>query len=105
MAEEQKDMLIRQIQNMARGLGKFMGTKEIKDIMKFEEDSQGDLADEDLESIILVAKLEEIAFEEQLSVEELSQELNISIDRVEELMNYVSFATPEELQSLYQFVE
>lgn len=82
-----------------------MGIKEIKEFIFSDEDEQGDLTDKELESIVLVAKVDIISANAQLSPHHSSVKLDISIERLAELASNNRFATDEELKKLNQFVE
>ena len=42
---EEKDFLMKQIKNIAKGLGKFLGVKEIEDIIFMDENQARELND------------------------------------------------------------
>lgn len=101
---EDQDFLIRQIKTMVKGLGKFMGLEQIKEILNLNEAQQEMLTDEGFESIIVMTKVENIAQQTQLSTTDLAQELDIPIERLEDLLNNKEYANSDELAKLNAFI-
>lgn len=97
---QDEDFLIRQIKSIAKGLGKFMGKEQIKEILNFTEDEQGLLADDEFETIIVMTIIETIIYNAQMSFSDLSNELDIEIDRLRNLMNNKEYASANELDHL-----
>lgn len=100
---QDEDFLIRQIKSIAKGLGKFMGKEQIKEILNFTEDEQGLLADDEFETIIVMTKIETIIYNAQMSFSDLSNELDIEIDRLRNLMNNKEYASANELDQMNAF--
>lgn len=105
MGLEDKDFIIRQVQQLAEGVGKFLGKESIKELINYDQTQEGALSDDDIESILLMTNIKEIQESEQLSHKEVAGELNISETDLEDLYNSERFATPSELMALRDFVE
>lgn len=102
---EERDYIMRQIQQMVKGLGKFMGLEQIKEILQLSETQQAVILDEELESIILMSKVELIAKNAAYSDKQLATHLEISKKRLKFFRNNESYATSEERQRLSQFIK
>lgn len=89
---------------MVRGLGKFMGLEQIKELLQLTDDQQGDITDLELETIITVSKLEIILANKENSLNHLISEININSDRIKMIMDYQSIATQDELDQLNRFI-
>lgn len=101
---EENDYIMRQIKSMVRGLGKFMGLEQIKDILQINVEQQGTITDDELETIIVISKLEIIMPNKDLGIDEMAKEVNISSERMNQLINENFVATKEELTQLNQFI-
>lgn len=99
---QDQDFLIRQIKSMAKGLGKFMGKEQIKEVLNLDE--QGMLADDEFESILVMSKIESILYNAQLSFADLSEALDIKTDRLRDLINNKDYASPDELRQMKTFI-
>ena len=105
MGLEDKDFIIRQVQQLAEGVGKFLGKESIKELINYDQTQDGALSDDDIESILLMTNIKEIQESEQLSNKEVARELNISETDLEDLYNSERFATSSGLIALRDFVE
>lgn len=101
---EEKDFLMKQIKNIAKGLGKFLGVEEIKDIIFMDENQSRALNDRELESIVAVAKLESIHINSGFSNEDLASQLNLAADRLQELFQNEDTATFDEISKINEFI-
>lgn len=102
---EEKDFLMKQIKNIAKGLGKFLGVKEIEDIIFMDENHARELNDRELESIVVVAKLESIHINSEYSLEEFAAELDSTVSRLEELFENEDDASFDEIEKINQFID
>lgn len=102
---EDQDFLIRQIKTMVKGLGKFMGLEQIKEILNLNEAQQEMLTGESFESIVVMTKVENIAHQAQLSIDDLSRQLDIPNDRLHDLLDNEEYATSDELTRLNIFID
>ena len=101
---DENDYIMNQIKSMVRGLGKFMGLEQIKELLQLTDDQQGDITDLELETIITVSKLEIILTNKDNSLNYLISEMNINSDRIKMIMDYQSIATQDELDQLNRFI-
>ena len=101
---DENDYIMNQIKSMVRGLGKFMGLEQIKELLQLTDDQQGDITDLELETIITVSKLEIILANKDNSLNYLISEMNINSDRIKMIMDYQSIATQDELDQLNRFI-
>lgn len=60
MALEDKDFIVRQVQQLAEGIGKFLGKESIKELIKYDQSQDGALTDDEIETILLVVDVKEI---------------------------------------------
>lgn len=105
MALQDEDFIIRQVQQLAKGLGKFMGLEGIKDILQFEQSEDGELTDDQIETIVLMTHIEEIQTNKDLTLNALSQELRLKPEDINALYANERFATEEELERLRTYVD
>lgn len=105
IALEEKDFIMRQVKQLAEGMGKFLGLESIKEIINYDQAEEDKLSDDEIETIILMTNLQEIQKEKRLSNEEISKELGITEQDLEELYNSDRFAAPAELIEIRDFVE
>ena len=101
---DENDYIMSQIKSMVRGLGKFMGLEQIKELLQLTDDQQGDITDLELETIITVSKLDIILANKENSLNHLISEININSDRIKMIMDYQSIATQDELDQLNRFI-
>ena len=101
---DENDYIMNQIKSMVRGLGKFMGLEQIKELLQLTDDQQGDITDLELETIITVSKLEIILANKENSLNHLISEININSDRIKMIMDYQSIATQDELDQLNRYI-
>lgn len=105
MGLEDKDFIIRQVQQLAEGVGKFLGKESTKELINYDQSQEHALSDDDIETILLITNIKEIQESEQLSNKEVAKELGISENDLNDLYNSERFATPSELILLRDFVE
>ena len=101
---DENDYIMSQIKTMVRGLGKFMGLEQIKELLQLTDDQQGDITDLELETIITVSKLDIILANKENSLNHLISEININSDRIKMIMDYQSIATQDELDQLNRYI-
>ena len=101
---DENDYIMSQIKSMVRGLGKFMGLEQIKELLQLTDDQQGDITDLELETIITVSKLEIILANKDNSLNYLISEMNINIERIKMIMDHQSIATQDELDQLNRYI-
>ena len=101
---DENDYIMSQIKSMVRGLGKFMGLEQIKELLQLTDDQQGDITDLELETIITVSKLEIILTNKDNSLNYIISEMNINIERLKMIMDHQSIATQDELDQLNRYI-
>ena len=102
---DENDYIMKQIKSMVRGLGKFMGLEQIKELLQLSDDQQGTITDLELETIIVISKLEIIIANKEISIDELSDELMIDYERLNMLIANQIAATQKELDKLNNYIE
>lgn len=105
MGLEDKDFIIRQVQQLAEGVGKFLGKESIKEFINYDQTQEDALSDDDIESILLMTNIKEIQERKQLTNQGISRELGITENELDKLYNSERFATSSELIALRDFVE
>lgn len=101
---DENDYIMKQIKSMVRGLGKFMGLEQIKELLQLSEDQQGDITDLELETIIAISKLEVILSNKEDTNDALSDDTEIDSERLHRLLNHEVTATQEELEQLNDYI-
>lgn len=101
---EEDDYVIRQIKVMVKGLGKFMGLEQIKELLQLNDNQQESITDNELESIIAASKLEIIIVTKTITTEELADELNIGSNHLKKILDNEIVANEEELDQMNQFI-
>lgn len=102
---DENDYIMKQIKSMVRGLGKFMGLEQIKELLQLSGDQQGDITDLELETIIAISKMEIILADKDVSLDSLLDEIEINQERMKMLMNHETAATQEELDQLNNYIQ
>ena len=102
---DENDYIMKQIKGMVKGLGKFMGLEQIKELLQIDGDHQADITDLELETIISISKLEIIMTNKEVSVDELSKILMINDKHLSMLMSHEASATQEELDQLNNYIQ
>lgn len=101
---EENDYIMRQIKAMVRGLGKFMGLEQIKDLLQLSEDQQITMTDRELETIIAVSKIELILANSSVTINDLVIEANIDEEQLQKFLNTEVIASEQELNQLNNFI-
>lgn len=101
---EEKDFVIRQIKGIAKSLGKFMGLEQVKEVIDINEDQREAMSDDELETILAAAKIENILMDSELTIKKVSKQTDIHPDRLQELLNNETIATDDELTKLLGFI-
>lgn len=101
---DENDYIMKQIKSMVRGLGKFMGLEQIKDLLQLNDDQQGSITDLELESIITNSKLEIIISNKGISIDQLTEELDIEENQLRKIISHEVPATQDELTILNEYI-
>lgn len=99
MSYEEKDWILRQIKQIAKGLGQMLGRESIKEIVNLEISESEQLTDEELDDILLLLEVEEKE-KQPKQTEELT---GIKEDRLQELVKDYSLLTEEERMVLKKY--
>lgn len=102
---EESDYIMRQIKAMVRGLGKFMGLEQIKELLQLNEVQQESMSDLELETIIAVSKLELIMANKKISIQDLANELKLNVILITQLLNHELIAAQNQLDMLNNYIE
>lgn len=102
---DENDYIMKQIKGMVKGLGKFMGLEQIKELLQIDGDHQADITDLELETIISVSKLEIIMRNKEVSVGELSKDLMMEHECLNMLITHEAIATQEDLDQLNNYIQ
>lgn len=102
---EESDYIMRQIKAMVRGLGKFMGLEQIKELLQLNEVQQQSMSDLELETIIAVSKLELIMANKKISIQDLANELKLNVILITQLLNHELIAAQNQLDLLNYYIE
>ena len=104
MGLEDKDFILRQVQELAEGIGKFLGKDSIKELINYDQSQEGALSDEDIEAILLVSTIRDIQESEELSDEDIATAVGMTERDLDDLYNNERSATSIELEALRNFV-
>ena len=98
MSYEEKDWILRQIKQIATGLGRMLSRESVMEIVNLEASIADSLTNEELDDILLL-----IAAEDKLTVskEDIPR---VTQKRLNELMKDFSLLTVEERQLLLEYV-
>lgn len=105
MSIEDQDYIMRQVQLLAKGIGKFLDIFSIKQILMSEHRIEDQIADREIETIVYMTRLEEIQTSRNLTTEELSQEMGVNSTTLAQLFSNERVASNEELEKLIRYVE
>lgn len=105
MALEDKDFIIRQVQQLAEGIGKFLDKESIKELIHYDQSQDETLMDDEIEMILLITDVKEIQEVNKLSQKDIARELGITEMDLEKLYNHERFADSTELKAIQEFVD
>ena len=105
MALEDQDFIMQQIKLLAKGIGALLDIQSLKELLKLEFAVDDDLNDQEIESIIYTARVEELIEKKLLTDQELEEYLGVSSKRVSDLKTNQDLPTEDELQQLRALVE
>ncbi|MEG0679859.1 MAG: hypothetical protein RR439_08475 [Carnobacterium sp.] len=105
MALEDKDFIMRQVKQLAEGIGKFLGLESIKELINYDQSEEDILSDDEIEGIILITDVKEIQKKKKLSNKEIAKKLEITENDLNHLYNGERFTTPSELIEIRRFIE
>lgn len=103
MSLEDKDFIIRQIKQVAEGLGQFLSLNSVKEMVQYDDIEEDVLSDEEIEAILLMHNVRKVQQDKNLSDEALSKELGINNGDLINLENGEKHPTTTELTVLRSF--
>lgn len=104
MALEDKDFILRQIHQLAEGLGMMLSKNTLKELINYDQAESVKLSDDDIEGIILVVDAKQKAQALGLTEAGTAQQLGFSLAQWQALSQAGQLPTLQERQSLQQFV-
>ena len=105
MSYEEKDWIMRQIKQLAVGLGKMLGRDSLKEMINLELSASEKHTDEEIATIWLLVDEEEKIEIRQRKDEEISQKVGISRERLTDILIDYSLVTETEKKCLTEFIE
>lgn len=103
MAIEDKDFVMRQVKQMAKGIGKLLGKDALKEIIEMDQEVSG-LTEEEVDTILALEELQEIQAQHGLSSEHLIEEEILEQKAFEAIYQEKRSATREELDRLEAYI-
>jgi len=100
---EDKDFIVRQIKQIAEGLGQFLSLNSVKEMIQYDDTEEDVLSDEEIEAILLMHNVRKVQQDKNLSDEALSKELGINNGVLINLENGEKHPTTTELTVLRSF--
>lgn len=97
MSYEEKDWILRQIKQIAKGLGQMLSKESIKEIVNLELSESEKLTDSELEDILLILEANE-------KKDRVAKEFNIDSERFQLLIKDYTLMTVEERAYLKNYV-
>ncbi|GBD66869.1 hypothetical protein TEHN7128_1515 [Tetragenococcus halophilus subsp. halophilus] len=104
MSFEDKDFIIRQIKQLAEGIGQFLSLQSVKELIHYDNAEKDLVSDAEIEAILLMHSVRKIQQDNNLTDETVSEELGVNQDDLASLENAEKVPTPDELVSLRNFV-
>lgn len=103
MGFEEKDFIIRQIKQLAQGLGTMLNLKSVKELINYEQNATDALSDEEIENVLLITEVEERLTARGLSAEAAAGALGLTPETWEELRNFHRLPSEAEREVLFSF--
>lgn len=104
MAIEDKDFIIRQVKQFARGLGMMLSKNSLRELINYEQSETNALSDEELESIILLADVNDKLKKEHLSEKEIAERFGMKLEEWQNLVNGSRLPTNDENKMLTDYL-
>lgn len=100
MSYEEKDWILRQIKQIAKGLGQMLGRESVKEIINLEMSESEKLTDEELDDIFLLLEVEE----KIKTLDEIEESVGMNEMRFQELIKDYSLLTDGERKRLKKWI-
>ncbi|EGO7946532.1 hypothetical protein FEW58_000680 [Enterococcus faecalis] len=104
MAVEDKDFILRQVKQLARGLGMMLSKNTLKELINYEQSEAASLSDKEIEAIILMTDVESKAKRDNLSAKEIAGKVGITKDEWQELIQGSRLPTIMEVRILSDYL-
>ncbi|MEG0255069.1 MAG: hypothetical protein RR554_05145 [Vagococcus sp.] len=105
MSYEEKDWIMRQIKQLAMGLGRILGKDSLKEMINLELSASEKLSDDEIEQILLIIEIEDRLNYIRLTEEEMQERIGIDKPRLEALYVDYTLLTKEEDIRLRRFLD
>ncbi|GAA0353440.1 hypothetical protein GCM10008932_03120 [Alkalibacterium iburiense] len=105
MSIEDQDFIMRQIKLLAKGIGALMDINSLKELLFMEFSVEDELSDHEVESLIYMARVEDLIDRDVLTNEELETYLGVSSNRINQFTTNSDIPTEIELEKLKQLVD
>lgn len=104
MAIEDKDFILRQVKQLARGLGMMLSKNTLKELINYEQSEAASLSDEEIEAIILMTDVGSKVKQENLSAKEMADKVGMTKDEWQELIQGGRLPTTVESKILSDYL-
>lgn len=104
MAIEDKDFILRQVKQLARGLGMMLSKNTLKELINYEQSEAASLSDEEIEAIILMTDVGSKVKQENLSAKEMADKVGMTKDEWQELIQGSRLPTTVESKILSDYL-
>lgn len=104
MAVEDKDFILRQVKQLARGLGMMLSKNTLKELINYEQSEAASLSDEEIEAIILMTDVESKVKQENLLAKEMAEKVGMTKDEWQELIQGDRLPTTVESKILSDYL-
>lgn len=105
MSYEEKDWIMRQIKQIAIGLGRFLGKDSVKEMINMELSESEKISDEDLDDVLLLIDVEDKLVLSQLKESDYLSEIGMTHVRFNDLLVDYSILSDTERKKLKEFVD
>lgn len=102
--ENEKDFLMRQIKEIAKGLANFLSKETIKEFIDYDLSSQESLSDEEIETIILISSLKEVIRVNDLSESFVKSKIGFDSKEIEKIHNLEIEIEEKEYQKISNLI-
>lgn len=104
MGIEDRDFIMRQVRQIAEGLGYLLSRQSLKELIKYDQAESAKLSDDDLDAIILIVDVKETAKKRKISEPQLAAQLNLTINAWQDIDDGLRFPTLQEVKAMRAFL-
>lgn len=105
MSYEEKDWIMRQIKQIASGIGKFLGKSSVKEIVNLQLSESAGMTDQELDDVLLLIAVEEKIIKLNLSDADFLERTSVERKRFNVLLKDYTLLGLSERESLRKFSE